>query len=263
MQRRTLILALILTLLAAVPIVYAYDLWMETWTEDNIVIAGDLSYNYWLVTRDDSETNVTFSYAVSDGVLNINCSRTGTISDLKHFAIERKIDLADLTSAVFETKVKLNISNSAYLHITIKNSSSSATYLTLELRGFSGDQQFKVYYYNSSELYDSITIMSSVPRDEWHTLKAEIDNRTIYIYYDDAIKAELTTSKDLEDYDEIIIDYYIATSATQDYPHQVYIDYIGFKTQFYDPALTNAFIQLAITLAMIGIALSFVKRAIR
>jgi len=230
---------------------------METWSQDNIVVVGDLSYDYWLVVEDDSGTNVTFSYAVSDGVLNINSSRTGTISEVKYFRIQRKIDLTNVSSAIFEVRVKLNQTDDTYTQFSIQT--QNLNYLVLLFK----KNTFKLYYYNGSGQYDSVELMSSVTFDEWHTVKAEIDNRTINIYFDGSIKAQLTTSKDLKDFDIVEIHHHFGSLSTLNYPNQIYIDYIGFKTQFYDPALTNAFMQLAITLAMLGVALSFVKRAIR
>lgn len=255
MRKLPIALALVLCLFLAIPIVSAYSLWWENWSQDNIVVVGNLSTAYWLRMKDDSGTNVTFSYRVANGFLNINSTKTGSISATKDFQLARKIDLTNITKGTFEVRFKATLASNAYLNFKIWKNDLTIYYVTLQYL----NQQLQVFYWNSTNQIEYKTI-STISAGDWCNAKIEIDNRTITVSVNGSIKAILSTTKNLKDYNAIAITHYVV-ATTSNTPSSIYIDYIGLKTQIFDPSVANPFIQLTVTIAMLAVALALLKKA--
>ena len=262
-MRKCLSAVILIVLLISVPIVSALgNTWDEDFTTDNIRTTGSYSYDYWLNVSDSTEANASFAYSVSNGILTLIASKTGTLSNDQQHTFVRLLDISGDTII----EIKFCFESSQILETYVWYYASNET--TSEIIGIrlTPTKHFSVLYRNITkdlETYD-FGVLSA---NQWYI--ARIDYTEIPVKYNVTLTYPNGTTIDNV---EITNAYYPLSAVYKVAIHQgmfksasdgycrFYFDYIDHSSTYAYNDIINAFIPVIVTIAMISLALGFIKK---
>jgi len=172
MGRTARILFLILTVLLLASLSYAYAttyLWNEEWLKDNIKTDVSPSNEYWVKYQDSTDSNITYSYSIADGVLTLNCYVAGGHTS-QAWAIKR---LANTTKGALTVSIKFMLYNvQGGLMFKLARASNPQEFFLFQVFGATGGSN--VVYYNATGQTEKFIV--DLTNNEWYILKLSWSN---------------------------------------------------------------------------------------
>jgi len=267
MQRRTIATALFLTLILMLSsIAYASGgLWSDKFSVDSIRTSGAYSYDYWLNDKTPSSDNVSASYSVSNGILTITLAKTGSISEAQAYAFNRLINITDDAECSIKFYVESAFGDKYFRYLTSNSSDDLAIGFNINI-----NNKFYVSYKNTSLTVES-TELATLTANEWYIFNirwTHLPNTyNVTLSYGNGTEISSVEITDavylLSETYKVNLEWAV-TSGANNLCSRFYVDYITHTLEGADTeSIINAFVPLIISVAMLSVALSFIKKVSR
>jgi len=256
--------AIFIMLLIGIPIVFAYsNTWNEDFTTDNMRLSGSYSYDYWLNESDSTEANATFDYSISNSILTLIASKTGSLSSNQEYKFARLLDISGETTI----QIKFCFESSQIAETYIWYYATNSTDSPIIGMCVNPANTLKVYDTNTTKDLDSHTLGTSLSANQWYILKinyTEIPLKyNITLTYANGTKINSIEITDayypLSSVCKVVIQRSIASGASDGYC-RFYFDYIKHSYSYHYDDIMSAFIPVIIAIAMLSTTLGFMKK---